>query len=35
MVAASTATGLVFAFMWRSWHNGQKKLYDDFYAVKK
>jgi hypothetical protein len=35
MIAVATVTGFVTAFAWKAWHNGQKKLYDDFYSVKK
>lgn len=35
MITVATITGFVTAFAWKAWHNGQKKLYDDFYAVKK
>mgnify|MGYP003685531173 FL=1 len=35
MIVVATLTGFVTAFTWKAWHNGQKKLYDDFYATKK
>lgn len=35
MIAAATVVGFVAAFSWKAWHQGQKKLYDDFYATKK
>jgi hypothetical protein len=35
MIVAATVTGFVTAFAWKGWHQGQKKLYDDFYATKK